>query len=355
MSKGRSPSIVSAGYSPLDVVLHRSVIRHSAGGSAGNVAAILAFLGWNSKIIGVIGDDPTAAALRSDFQRAGVATEFLVEASGSTTRVVHETGINGHAFHFSCPVCGVRFPRNRKLPVGLAEKVGEQPVPPAVYYFDRANAGTVRLAELFGERGATIVFEPSSSVDLPLNRRAVELADILKFSLAEDVADPSVLGVGRKKQVQIVTSGRAGASYRVGTSRWRRSPGFSYPTVDEAGAGDWVTACFLHALSLRDGNLNQVGEALLWAQAIAAVSCGSVGARGLAHVRSRKSVLESARRLRSSSATGSLRRRRPSDELGLHRASAVGACVTCLEPTTETVPESSVHWEVGEITCMESN
>ena len=342
----RSRSVISAGYAPLDVVLYDTHVRHSAGGTAGNVAAILSFLGWRSVLVSETGSDAAAAALRADLARAGVSTDYLRRGPSPTPRVVHRTSGSGPSYHFSCPACSFRFPRSRQLPVRYAEWLVDSAELPGVFFFDRANAGTVYLAERLASRGVRIAYEPASAMRTPYAMRAFRLAHILKFSSDPKTNRRTHLPVGRERQVQIVTSGRDGAFYRVGASSWRSSPAFEYPAIDEAGAGDWTTACFLHALPKDHPSARDVGDALTWAQAVAAVSCGSVGARGLAHVRSRDSVIRSARRLAESSphATRSPRRR-PTDEFGLLRASVQDACETCLEPATSASAGAvTVRW-----------
>lgn len=96
-------------------------------------------------------------------------------------------------------------------------------------------------------------------------------------------------------QIWVETRGAAGARYRVGSTKWHSSPAFSYPVIDAGGAGDWTTAGLIHTLDLiTRPTLTRVGDALRWAQALAAVSCGAPGARGLARQQSAEDVLRSA-------------------------------------------------------------
>lgn len=339
-------SVLAAGYAPLDIIVHGSQIRHAAGGTAGNVAAILAFLGWESTLVGETGSDPAARALRADLNRAGVSTRHIVEGPGATTRVVHRTGEHGHSFQFSCPTCTVKFPSSRRLTLQRADDIAADVETPGIYFFDRANPGTIRLGEHLKAHGASVVFEPAFSIDTPLSRSAFEMADVVKFSLDGGVADIASLDSPHPSQIQIATSGSDGAFYRIGSNPWSESPAFSYFSVDAAGAGDWTTACFLHASAQHPNG--PVRDALTWAQAVAAVSCGSVGARGLTHLRSRESVLRSARRL-TAAVPGTSRPRRPMvGELGLRKASSSGACSTCLEPQHKCQDASvqRIRWTV---------
>lgn len=272
-------TVIAAGYMPLDVILHEGQVRHAAGGTAGNVAAILAYCGWESQLIGELGDDPAAEVLLADLASVGVSTDLIEQASGPTARVVHRINTDGHVFEYSCPACGTKFPRNRRLTVRRADEIAASVPAPTVFFFDRANPGTVRLAEHFKNAGALVAFEPAFGVDKPFARRACEFADVVKYASAgsgRTSASPPLSA--REGQIQIVTDGHLGAEMRVGDGDWLRSPAFRCEQViDAAGAGDWTTACFLLAYcacGMADASLD-------WAQAIAAMNCAHAGARGL--------------------------------------------------------------------------
>lgn len=318
-------AVVAAGYMPLDVVLHGPHVSHAAGGTAGNVAAILAFLGWESCLVGETGNDPAGLAIREDLARFGVSADHLATGDGATARVVHRTGAIGHKFEFSCPVCGVKFPQNRRLTVGRADELARMLDPPPVFFFDRANHGTIRLAEHFAACGSQIVFEPAFGVDKPLARQAIAVADVVKVSAETTAAGRDALE-GRVGQVQIVTYGSEGAEHREGTGPWRRSPAFdSSPIIDAAGAGDWTTAGFLDAASR--GSDGQISTALAWGQAAATVSCGFGGARGIAYSQSSETLRRTVQHVIDNRARPCL----AADEPVIPRFSADDACPTCLE------------------------
>lgn len=274
-------SAIAAGYMPLDVILHEGHVMHAAGGTAGNVAAILAHLGWESKLAGDVGHDPAADLLLADLASAGVSTDLIGRSAGSTTRVVHRIDTVGHVFEYSCPACGIKFPQNRRLTVDRADAIAESVPAPTVFFFDRANPGTVRLAQHFKNAGAWVVFEPAFGVDKPFARRACEVADLVKFAASEGTP-PGAMRLPRSHdgQVQIVTYGSLGAEIRAGNDEWQHLPAMRCdPVVDAAGSGDWTTAIWLHSYFTVLGCT--ADTALRTAQLAAALNCGHPSSRGL--------------------------------------------------------------------------
>ena len=182
MAKSKAQHIIAAGYAPLDIVSYRGRVWHSAGGTAGNVAAILGFLGWQAGIIADLGDDLAGQRAR-DLQKANVATEHLRLRPGVLTpRLVHEISGAGHRFLFRCPRCHQAFPRSRPLQIDRAQELIGTDLRPDVFFFDRLNAGTILLAEHFAESGSVVVFEPSRVGQLDLVQRAVAVADLIKYA-----------------------------------------------------------------------------------------------------------------------------------------------------------------------------
>ena len=331
-------TVVAAGYTPLDVVVHGGNVGHAAGGTAGNVAAILAYLGWSSVLVGETGDDLAGVAIREDLARSCVSAEHLRTAGGETARVVHRIGATGHTFEFSCPTCEVKFPQNRRLTVGHADEVAQSLGPPAVFFFDRANPGTVRLAGHFAGQGTLIVFEPAFGVAAPHAKQALRLADVVKLSGATIPTGRDILDA-RAGQTQIITHGSGGAEYRESTGPWRQVPAFdSGPVVDAAGAGDWTTACLLDMLS-RDTEW-PLEAALAYAQTVAAISCGFVGARGLAYSLSPGALQRGVRDALEGEMPPRLRLGKPTV---YPRAGKKDTCPTCLEPVATSDRQTATN------------
>ena len=293
-------SIISAGYVPLDIVHYGQRVWHAAGGTAGNVAAILGFLGWDAAIVADLGDDLAGRLAVRDLKKSNVSVELIRLTEGrSTPRIVHCVDRAGPRYLFKCPACAQSLPSSRPLRTDRAEEVAHLELKPDVFFFDRLNAGTLLLAERFSATGSLIVFEPSRPARSHFVNRAVAVADVVKQS--DDRETGLENSIPRPGQVGVTTGGACGAQYRVGNGKWHSSPAFSYPVVDAGGAGDWTTAGLVHSLPLRGRRtVSAVAESMRWAQALAAVSCGAAGARGLSRQQTAEAVVRAARFLQSS-------------------------------------------------------
>lgn len=337
----RRPLIVSAGYMPLDVIrTSDGTVGRQAGGTAANVAAILAFLGWRSVLAGQAGDDAAGDELVADLMTAGVDVGQIRRASRLLTpRLVHDVRPEGHFFSYKCPDCELPFPRSRPLTLAAAAECADAHPAPTVFFFDRVNAGILSLAERYTQHGSVIVFEPSVPANAELLGRAAAVAHVIKHSDDRSVGGLDDLHVKpRAGQLRIVTHGAEGLELRVGRGRGRRLPALATLAVDTGGAGDWTTAGFI-AKAARGGDLNREGldDALRFGQALAAVSCATTGSRGLMRL-TRGSVL---RRVRAVLGDGGLiSEPRLPDRPTL--VSHPGACPSCLLPLGVQSPQDVV-------------
>lgn len=332
-----SRSLVAAGYTPLDIVAYNNDVWHAAGGTAGNVAAILSFLGGRTSVVADVGEDLAGQRVRRDLKKANVdVSQLRLSPRIRTPRLIHRITAHGHRFEFRCPACQQSFPTTRPLTISRAREVSGVLETPEVCFVDRLNPGTLALAERLHERGSAVVFEPSRLGHQDLERRMLTIARLVKY--AHDRRPDLEHADGKRGQIWIETRGAAGARYRIGATKWHNSPAFPYPVIDAGGAGDWTTAGLIHTLDLTTrATIGLVGDALRWAQALAAVSCGAPGARGLARQQSAENVLRTAH---------FLEQRRAADAHAVQinwrqTSSPETACRWCLETTTETDARSN--------------
>ncbi len=322
-------SVVATGYVALDVVCHDASVRQVAGGTAANVAANLAFLGWESSLVARIGADTPGRRVAHDLEMAGVkCMGQFHDAAVETPVVVHRVTPPDHEFAFKCPSCERRSPRFKAVD---GEELDANGVivaakPPNVVFADRMSGYALELFERYGD-GSLRVVEPSARGTEALAGRMAEHADVLKWSHELNGELHGVMFESRPGQLQIETLGAEGLRFRVGNDEWAHIAAPAVDPVDTAGAGDWLTAGFLDtlpSLDLRKLSAAQVHAALDAAQGLAALSCLYVGARSLASLSSEvvKSAAETLRR-------GALESAVPLTLPG-RRSRAAGVCETCL-------------------------
>lgn len=288
--------VLSAGYVALDLISYAERLAHRAGGTAANVAANLAFLGWEARLAGTIGHDAAGRAVRDDLRKNGVHVDDLeLRSGGGTPVVLHEIRKKGHRFYFRCADCGRRFPKFRALDEESARSLAERSKPD-VFFFDRASKATAVLAEELRKRGTVIVFEPST-IGREFNR-CLHAAHIFKYS-SRHATTIEPLRAGTKPTLEISTDGKSGVRVDFhGESM--TLPAFEVAVIDAAGAGDWTTAGLLWRLiehPLSTWSMRTIRSALQEAQALAAISCAYPGARAVTEHLTRSEMLAVARQL----------------------------------------------------------
>jgi len=335
-----------AGLITLDIIIQGDempIVAHAAGGTCGNVIAALAYLGWDTTPVGRLGDDAAGDAIRHEFSRLGVSGRQLTrEDALDSTRIVQfivqrRNGIQ-HRFGFSCPTCGNPFSRFRPPTREQAETVLAKQDAPDVFFFDRVSSAILAMASKFRERGALIYFEPSG-VGRPAEfAKALSVAHIVKYSADRMRGVATKLRSLPDQRLEIETMGSCGLRFRWlgdGVSQpWRTQHAFKVRALrDAAGAGDWCTAGLLYQLDWKKGrNFQELDEeelspALVFGQALAALNCQHVGARGAATDIDSASMLNSVSVVQSSGTTET-----PAKLRSLKSAARIQAasCQTCL-------------------------
>lgn len=327
---------VATGFIVLDVIRHavsmmETELRH-AGGSCGNVLAILAYLGWNANAVGRIGNDYVGHELVADLANWHVNTSHLrVEADKWTPVVIQEnyTDAHGrprHRFCRVCPDCGARLPAYRPVLASEAAAIASTLPAHAVFYIDRIAPGTVELARRSRNTGALVVFEPSGVKDERLFTECLRAAHVVKY--ANDRIQGIHDAVARANvPIEIETLGANGLRFRMQRNgrlgSWHEVPAFPAPELrDAAGAGDWTTAGFIDTLMRQDWSVENVihdADAVMHAirrgQAFAALNCGFYGARGLMYEFDAKSVRDLVTSIAAGAETPRGRIRQPRTEL----------------------------------------
>ena len=311
-STDRLRTVAGCGFLALDILLGNRQewqLHRRAGGTCGNVLAILSFLGFEAVPIARLGTDKAADVLIADLQSVGVDCQHIQrDSEARTPRVIeflpHELG-EAHRFAFTCPMCQRRFPR-RSEPIFERANGLIRNVHPALFFFDRSGPATVKLASEARESGALVMFEPDSFADSKGFNQALQVSHIVKYS-AERVRqsiEPWLHKTDTGPRLVIETMDGRGLKYAIRPGRpseltWRFQTAFAVrDLVDQAGAGDWCSAGLI-ARILTNGprglwRHRTIGRALAFGQALAAASISFVGARGYLENASQRTVLRVA-------------------------------------------------------------
>jgi len=289
-----NPGIAGIGLIALDMVWSsdRSGLELFAGGTCGNVLAILAFLGWKAMPIGRIGEDIAGELVKDDLARWGADLSCISLKPTAKTPVIVEkirrdrNGIPFHTFSFHCPSCSRRFPGFQAVPACSIEVAIEMAGAADVLFIDRASKSSVLLAEAVSKAGGMIVFEPASIVQSRSSAYLLETANVVKYS--HDRIDELPQSDSKTRFLEIQTLGRGGLRFKTrGTRNWQHMQAEPVEQiVDAAGSGDWLTAGFLYALHRRQTNshkklgVKEIVQALALGQKLAAWNCKYRGARG---------------------------------------------------------------------------
>ncbi|MBZ9603304.1 carbohydrate kinase family protein [Phyllobacterium chamaecytisi] len=294
------PKIFGTGLVALDLVMGAdpsTPVQSWAGGTCGNVMAIMAYLGWDAFPIARMNGDPASERARADFGAWNVHLDFANCApTGHTPIIIQQIkqGRDGqptHRFLWTCPHCGQRLPGYKAVTQAAVDSIVPNLDGSSVFFFDRVSRAALTLAKEASERGTLVVFEPSGKNDDRLFAEAMALAHVVKY------ADQRLADVGaaitndRAALVEIQTMGADGLRYRErlsgSPSDWMSVPAYLAPAlVDSCGSGDWCTGGFLAKTASRGlSGFHQLTpsslrEALRYGQALAAWNCGFEGARG---------------------------------------------------------------------------
>lgn len=309
--------VVGIGLVALDVVVdERSDERVGAwaGGSCGNVLAILSWLGWDAAPVARLAGDANGETVREDLERFGVNTAWLALGEPMPTPVYIERlreaadGTVQHRFDRFCPSCRERLPgyqpvtRDALGPVLAALDEWD------VVYIDRPSAAGVTLAEEARERGKLVFFEPSGrGADRHMSAIAA-CADIVKYSHDRLTADDRDLINEVEPPIEIETLGAAGLRFRT-SAAWQVLQSPPVTARDSAGAGDWTTAGILHELRRHRLSAERLVEAdvhmaLSFAQALGAWSCRFRAPRGAMEHHTPRQATAAARALLRGSTPG---------------------------------------------------
>ena len=188
--QSRTCKIAGIGLIALDLLIQgdEKSPSVSAGGTCGNVLAILALLGWQSRAVARLFPDAGAEMISTDLKSWGVDKDLLNLSPTAPAPTIVERlrldsgGIPFHSFAFACPWCGERLPSYQPVTIPSVREAAPKIIDSDVLFIDRASPGAVELATMFHDAGKIVVFEPSSSRVDHLFEKLLSVSQIVKYS-----------------------------------------------------------------------------------------------------------------------------------------------------------------------------
>jgi fructokinase len=274
-----------------------TAMQYSAatGGAPANVAAGLAKLHRQARLIATVGDDAFGRKILADLQALGVECTLRIDADHFTTLAFVMQGMGGdHDFEFNSGAHDYL----------LSEQVTEHDVRAAkvLYYGSislrcpQSRETTLKAIRLAKEAGVLTACDPSwrphlwadRAAGLAAMREAIAQADFLNISggemalLSPDTGDDFAAGlrnIGFKGQLAAVTLGRNGAWYQAG-QRTGQVPTPQVKVVETTGAGDAFTAALLDGLLEHETLIRDLSDETLRRLMLRACAAGALTATG---------------------------------------------------------------------------
>lgn len=287
-----SPVCLGTGLVALDVIygVADKKPKFLAGGSCGNVLTILSYFGWNSYPIVRLGNDQEGNRIMEDMKKWTVKTDFVeLDSKIDSPRIIErisESKIPKHRFYLKCDH-GNWLPHRKPFLLKSLEHIQNKFPQSNVFYFDRASPSAFEMAKIMKKQNAIIFFEPPKFVhDDDVFFKCLQISDIVKHCYDQS-EDTQKSGIDIPLEIQ--TMGEKGLRYKakfLKPNTWKEMD--AYPVhnlVDAAGSGDWLTAGLIHVLlqhkSKQTPSEKRLEFALKFGQAMAALNCKFIGARGI--------------------------------------------------------------------------
>lgn len=307
--ENNKPTCVGIGLVALDVLFNgkpNSPLGFYAGGSCGNVMTILSYLGWEAYPIARLRNNEAGNILLRDLEHFGVHNNLIsVKKDGSTPIIIHRVlkdkeGKPKHRFEFRDPGTGSYLPSYKPVLSASVDSIFQAQPKTDVFYLDRVNRASIEMAKKCKSQNAMIFFEPSSFKDDNNHNECLSYADVVKFS-SERISNYQEKFPVCTRELEVMTMGSEGLVYRLhNQKKWTHIEAYTITSViDAAGSGDWCTAGLIHGLFNRSKGRVEitnkiVEDALEFGQALAALNCCFMGARGAMYALEKEVLLTAA-------------------------------------------------------------
>lgn len=287
--------IIGAGLACLDIINEEKKISVMNGGTCANVLTALAQLGEDvTMLLPEYINDIHKDEFYLTFNRLNVNLLFYGKTKQKIPRIVETYDDNyRHLFYTKCPQCKKDLIKNRFLTKRETKALTGAFKECDVFFTDRISDGIKEIAKELNKNQAKVFYEPNSGRNLKALVEMAKLSNVLKFSterismsLAEEIlsqCQDTIL------EVVIATHGQKGLSYcykmnNGSFSDWIEGPHINFKFIkDTSGAGDWLTAGFLHYWSREQFELsnNAIYNALEKSLNLSEIASMTQGAQGV--------------------------------------------------------------------------
>ena len=289
--------ILAAGLACIDVIRKEQQEMIAIGGTALNVLSLLSVFGNRGLMLLPQYSGNAESWFCEELESRRIRPVYYKKTKQEIPRILEEFDPIGdkHVFFTKCPKCGrdyhTYYPTEEEARKCLdAIRYGLN-----LFFFDRTSQGIRTIAE--ENRTGWNYYEPNSGRSLSAIMETLQYTDILKVS-EESFSARTITHMVRENnnmetlKLIIVTMGKNGLKYMLRNKNdsfgeWRyikAEPATNI--VDSSGAGDWLSAAFIHRFLQKYPGYTQeldpeyIHICLERATAVASLSCGYVGAQG---------------------------------------------------------------------------
>lgn len=286
--------IVGTGLACLDIISHIEEPIVMNGGTCANVLAVLAQLGEEACILlpEYLGD-MQKLKFYTTFEKLNVSMAFYCRTKQHIPRIVERYDENNkHIFYTKCPCCNRNLISHKFISEREMKTFDNMSKHYDMFYTDRVSMGIKNIVREFNNENRKVFYEPNSGRNVKALVEMAGLANVLKFStdrINMNLAE-SILKQCEKSKLELViaTHGKEGLAFcckgKNGVwGNWVKGPYLEFSEIkDTSGAGDWLTAGFLHYWYKERFELDveEIYNALEQALNLSAIASMAKGAQG---------------------------------------------------------------------------
>ncbi len=254
--------------------LHGKTLSYIPGGKGANQAVAMARLGANVEMFGCVGDDANGKQLVEKLQQEGIITDHIGVIEGVPTGVAMITV--GESDNTIVIVAGANGCVDRAYVDSITDALYESDL---VVLQHEIPIDTVEyVTDLCYQKGIKVVLNPAPA--MPVAPKTLEQISYLTPNEHEakilygDVNMDELLAQNPEKL--IITLGSKGVATCLKSGETLFVPARKAVVADTTGAGDTLNGAF----SVRIAEGAPIGEALLFGNVAASLSCEKFGAQG---------------------------------------------------------------------------